>query len=438
MTKNSQNINTSSVVKILLMLLIFSISSVSLSYADQLVYSIQAGSFHDLSDAQNKYALIEKKSAEIDLESLRIEKIGKYFTVRFGKIEDYPAAEALLALVKPHIPDAMIMKAYIKNERIVKIHEDRQSLQKVTNNRAALSVAIKKKDNVPVKKAREKVQAPATTVKAAGKRPFFRAIDDYPQTVDLGMYQPDYFRKLSIALYNRGFVDEAVVEMEKAVNLSPDNPLYRIELGTLYLAHHNLQEAKEQYYSALRIQPALSKVYYYLGELFIETGDLDMAWFSARIGWHLGLTDNDLIERLGALSKEPDFPSRNIKGEDLYMRQILVFTSDEAKSIMKRFSEGELFEDLAFNESYGSSAYNGGYVGPVRSSDIHPAIARELLKREIFDDPVIVSTENGFHIVQRILPFELDVMEKLLFDPTKKTARKSVDQKLNNTLSSLR
>ena len=438
MNNNSKNINTSSIVNMYLILLIFSIFSVSSSYADQLVYSIQAGSFHDLSDAQNKYDLMAQKSAEIDLESLRIEKIGKYFTVRIGKIEDYSAAKEFLAIVKSHIPEAMIMKAYMKNERIVKILKNQQPSKKGNKNRAVLPIRITKKVPSPFKKTGVDVED-QPPIEAMNKRnPGFRAIEDYPQPVDLGMYQPDYFRKLSIALFKRGFVDEAIDEMKRAVKLSPDNPLYRIELGTLYLAHEKLEKAKEQYYTALRIQPALSKVYYYLGELFIETGDLDMAWLSARMSRNLGLTDNDLIEKLSALSKEPDLPSRNTDGEELYMRQILVFSNDEAKNIMKRFSEGELFEDLAFNESYGSSAFNGGYVGHAKSSEIHPGIAGALLKKEVFADPVIVSTENGFHIVQRIAPFELDVMEKSLSGATKKTVRKSPDQNFNNTLSSLR
>lgn len=87
--------------------------------------------------------------------------------------------------------------------------------------------------------------------------------------------------------------------------------------------------------------------------------------------------------------------------ENLYLRQILVDTRAKAEDIMNRISKGELFKDVAFKESMGSNAYTGGYIGRVDPSNLDPAIADALLNNYKSDDPVIVETERGFHILQR-------------------------------------
>lgn len=95
-----------------------------------------------------------------------------------------------------------------------------------------------------------------------------------------------------------------------------------------------------------------------------------------------------------------DKSDHNLK-ENLYLRQILVDTRAKAEDIMNRISKGELFKDVAFKESMGSNAYAGGYIGRVDPSNLHPAIAGALLNNYKSDDPVIVETERGFHILQR-------------------------------------
>ena len=53
-------------------------------------------------------------------------KIGKNLihTVRLGKFENYKAAKKILQDIKPRMPDVIIMKAYLKKERIVRLYGD--------------------------------------------------------------------------------------------------------------------------------------------------------------------------------------------------------------------------------------------------------------------------------------------------------------------------
>jgi peptidyl-prolyl cis-trans isomerase C len=174
--------------------------------------------------------------------------------------------------------------------------------------------------------------------------------------------------------------------------------------------------AKEQFFAALEINPGYASVYYYLGELFLRTGEYDMAWLSVNMAKRLGHTGQDLIRKLSALSKEPQLHTRKESGEDLYIRQILVDTYEEALDIVEQISNGELFEYVAMKESIGPNSERGGFMGRVKPSEIHPGIAGKLLSEEVLADPVIVETENGFHIVQRIMPFDLNSWKKILAD----------------------
>ena len=99
--------------------------------------------------------------------------------------------------------------------------------------------------------------------------------------------------------------------------------------------------------------------------------------------------------------------------EHLYLRQILVDTRAKAEDIINRIAKGELFKDVAFKESMGFNSYAGGYIGRVDPSDLHPTIADVLLNNYESDDPVIVETESGFHILQRVTLSNLKDPNKL-------------------------
>lgn len=247
----------------------------------------------------------------------------------------------------------------------------------------------------------------------------FQAIDEYRQAIEGGMDHPELHRKLAIVLYGRGLLDDAIIEMEKALVLSPDTDLLVImELGILYLAKDRLENAQIQFFAALQVNPGFADAYYYLGEVFLRKKEYDMAWLFLKMTQRLGLKAQDLMRKLIGVSNEPgvEVEPRLETGEDMYIRQILVHTREKAENILNRISEGELFDDLAFAESMGPNATRGGFVGRFRPSELHPNVAQAVHKREILSEPVIVQTEKGFHIVQRIMPFDYDSWKKILAD----------------------
>ena len=117
---------------------------------------------------------------------------------------------------------------------------------------------------------------------------FFMAIEEYREAIKQGVNHPALYRELAATLYYVGLVDDAIIEMEKAVGLSlqqnssgADLSLnidsLNMELGILYLVKDNTEKAKEQFFNILKINPGYTEAYYYLGELFLKTKDYNMA-----------------------------------------------------------------------------------------------------------------------------------------------------------------
>ena len=92
-------------------------------YTLRTIYTIQTGSLTKKVDAQKQFKFIIQDLNEKELDFLRIEKVGKYYTVRLGKFEDYATTEKFLQTIKPQFPTSIILKAYIKDDRIVKLYE---------------------------------------------------------------------------------------------------------------------------------------------------------------------------------------------------------------------------------------------------------------------------------------------------------------------------
>ena len=92
------------------------------SYASELVYTIQTGSFTHINDAQQQYDSILQEANLKQLNYLRIEKVGDYYSVRVGNFENWASAVSMLKGMNPAHSKALILQAYIKDERIKKLY----------------------------------------------------------------------------------------------------------------------------------------------------------------------------------------------------------------------------------------------------------------------------------------------------------------------------
>lgn len=92
--------------------------------SDQLVYTIQAGSFIKQEGAEKQFAYLLNNIGIHNTGHLRIEKIDKFYTVRLGKFYSYSSAQKPLQLLRDHFSDVLILEAYIRDRNIVREHNE--------------------------------------------------------------------------------------------------------------------------------------------------------------------------------------------------------------------------------------------------------------------------------------------------------------------------
>ena len=243
----------------------------------------------------------------------------------------------------------------------------------------------------------------------------FAAIEEFRTAIRKGASDPVLFRNLAIVLFDLGFMDEAVVEMKKALDLSPYAISFQMELGIIFLAQSTLDKSQEQFFAVLEQNPGFADAYYYLGEIFLRQKDYDNAWMFARMAQRLNHKGTNLIKKLDAASDAPKIAPWVYTGDKLFIRQILVDTKERAEETVARIKRGELFEDVATEIDKTLSSV-GGFLGHFSQSELHPNISKAISNSEIFSDPVIVQTELGFHIVQRIVPFDFNKWQQMIAD----------------------
>ncbi len=553
-----------------------------IAYSSKLIYTIQTGSYLRINSADKVFNSITKRLEGHKLDYLRIEKIGKYYTVRLGKFMDRAEADSYFKLNKAGLSQSFVRNAYIKKDRIVRIYKSPSSSDKPTDQTktlppplpkktapavtqdthtlsqphieskvkepsppdsastelkqqstkytqeqfatnkkqmvkikphtdllpkdsrprvsnipdkktqssdklevkktlspkslpVALGLIVKKKSSDPIKssdkqKVKEKpapviarqhatqqigipgkniagsdsaqiiksesspTPPPVNTVAStvikprrklkpnherkgdmyASNKRYLLAIDEYRQSKTK---RPVLRNKLARLSYNLGFVNEAISEMEKVVDTMSHNADYRITLGIYYLAKDNFDKARDQFFAALEINPGSTHAYYYLAELFLTIGDYDMAWMSIKMAKRLGYGGNDIIHRLSSLYSAPTVNPWDHDRDNVYVRVINVDTYEQAEQIVRRIAEGELFEEIANKESRGLIPGNGGFIGVSTLVEVDPKISDTMRTQEIFATPVIIKTEKGFHITQRIARFDFREWQGLLSGP---------------------
>lgn len=99
------------------------LEKISISYGiEKEFFTIQAASYLDAASAERGYTILEHDLHGEDLDQLRIEVVGPYHALRLGAFENRAPARSLLGKVKKPFPTSLVLSAYIKPERIMKIH----------------------------------------------------------------------------------------------------------------------------------------------------------------------------------------------------------------------------------------------------------------------------------------------------------------------------
>jgi O-antigen ligase/cytochrome c-type biogenesis protein CcmH/NrfG len=77
---------------------------------------------------------------------------------------------------------------------------------------------------------------------------------------------------------SRGYVDDAIVALHKAIELSPRRIQPRMLLAALYTEDHNFADARSVLEDAMRIDPDLGEPRYKMAEYYLRVGETDSAF----------------------------------------------------------------------------------------------------------------------------------------------------------------
>jgi tetratricopeptide (TPR) repeat protein len=236
---------------------------------------------------------------------------------------------------------------------------------------------------------------------------YAKAVNAYNQAIAAGLLNADLYRNLSLALYELRLVDDALKAMEQAVGLNPTSDIFLKELGILYVVKGRDKEGEKALLTALSRNPGLTEAYYFLGELFYKEQQYQFSWFAAKTAEKLGFDASILLQKLAAVSTAPDVYPWQHPGEKLAFRKLQFASEEKATAFLNRIAKGDLFE-------YATNVLLGGYAGEFEANELLPQLAVEFQAREPFSAPLLFAQEDGYLVIQRLMPFDLEQWQSLL------------------------
>jgi tetratricopeptide (TPR) repeat protein len=232
-----------------------------ISHAAQLFYTIQTASFTSIDDAEKQFNSIEIKLNEEELDHLRIEKIGKFYSVRLGKFDDYKTASEFMNTIKPRISQATVMDAYIKEERIKKIFKRTVKAEKQPEKDEVTAIPETEKTTPDItegadnKKPVSLKETMATIKTLVGEKDYAAALEVIRTEVSARTDHPDLNAWHGMVLLKMDQPSEALKYLGKATELSPDVPDYHNGLGYSFFFLNRFDKAIDEFNKAVSLDP---------------------------------------------------------------------------------------------------------------------------------------------------------------------------------------
>ena len=253
----------------------------------------------------------------------------------------------------------------------------------------------------------------------------FEAADALKEATKLGgTKHPSLHMRLAILYYGLGLIPEAIVEGEKAVQLTPDSKWYKYDLAKFYYVDKQYEKAQQQFSDLLNLDPGFTFGYYFLAELFFHKKLYDMAWLSYERAKLLGHRGKHLQEKLTPYTTKPR-ENFNQQPDDKLFRFIKVPSQEKAEEILTKIRNGKLFENLELELK---KERNGDYdFGTMMLGELKDSVALSLKDNRPYATPVIIQTGPDYRIMQRVLPFDIQAWKTIL----KNAASRSAAEKMN-------
>ena len=242
----------------------------SVSIGSEEFYTIQLGSFIRPETADTVFDSLLRRFDNKDLLGyLRVEKVKNYYTVRLGMFDDPRAAKDLLRKVKPHFPGAILLKAFVKDERIIRMF-GKAAIEK----EGVVSGYDERGKNETAGSPGELIETVSELVERGD---LHRAIDLIKSGLLKWPESPDLHGWYGATLLKLDLPGEAIKYFTRAVELSPATADYHNGLGYSLLYMDRLDEAMVEFNRALEIDPGHADALSGLGVAYVALDRKDLA-----------------------------------------------------------------------------------------------------------------------------------------------------------------
>lgn len=251
------------------------------TYAVDSIFTVQSGSFKNTADARRQYDSIAQKLNKDNLAFLRIERIGRFYTVRIGKFNDLGKAEQFLISNQPALSGAIVMNAYMKDERIEKIYEEIIPEEKPPAADESESSSLPEpaqssahEKSVVPRTLDEQIEIISGLVKSTN---YDRALEETESAMALHPDEPQLIGWHGAVLLKKNLPEKAIKYFRKASELSPSVPDYHSGLGYCLFFLDRFDEAIDEFNKTLLLDPKHIDALAGLGVAYNKTGDREKA-----------------------------------------------------------------------------------------------------------------------------------------------------------------
>jgi tetratricopeptide (TPR) repeat protein len=303
-----------------LVLFIYLLASPPHTCAVESIYTIQTGSYDREATARKAFNALTQQLTEKELDNLRIEKIGRFYSVRLGKYGRRDDAYTFYGTVKDVLQDAIVMNAYYKPERIVSLYASSPSAdvrraapeeplpppvssQGEYGNDAKPPLVMAKKTGVPTLKE-VIISSPEDEVK---KISGLVKKEDYEGALKLIVTgirkRPDnheLYAWYGAVLLKTDRPSPAITYYKKAIDLSPGVSDYHSGAGYSLLFVNRADDSIAYFSRALEIEPEHMDALFGLATAYAKSGDNEKAF---EVYSRVLLLDREAAQKLGEIIK---------------------------------------------------------------------------------------------------------------------------------------
>jgi tetratricopeptide (TPR) repeat protein len=252
--------------------------------SSQMFHTIQTNSYYSVTDAKRYFDFIVNNLEDSQLEYLRIEKTGKFFTVRLGKFMDYSSARRFLRNIKSKLPNAIVMKSYLNKERIAELYSgsvnmnieepDNRSYPVTAHDEAKfkiIRITDKEGSSVPLKEIIKNIEA------LIKKNDYADALGIIAAEIKEQPEHPDLNAWFGMVLLKMDKPSAALEYLQRATDLSPNTPAFRNGLGYSYFFLDRFDEAIDEFNKVISLHPGHFDALTGLCMAYIKNDNKEMA-----------------------------------------------------------------------------------------------------------------------------------------------------------------